>query len=72
MAVSQKEPSPLSPMCPGDKIFIYTDGLPEATAQSGEMFGVERMIAALNTRMDGSPESMGTVLFDSQNSYGIR
>ena len=43
-------------MEPGDKIFVYTDGVPEATAGSGEMFGAERMTAALNTCADGRPE----------------
>ena len=42
-------------MNPGDKIFVYTDGVPEATAEGGEMFGVERMTSALNTCADGSP-----------------
>ena len=42
-------------MEPGDKIFVYTDGVPEATADSGEMFGVGRMTEALNVCADGSP-----------------
>ena len=46
------------PMDPGDKLFIYTDGVPEATAGSGEMFGTERMTAALNSCADGSPEKI--------------
>ena len=45
-------------MAPGDKIFVYTDGVPEATAESKEMFGLERMTAALNTCADGSPEEI--------------
>ena len=45
-------------LAPGDKIFVYTDGVPEATAESMEMFGVERMTAALNTNPDGSPEEI--------------
>ena len=45
-------------MEPGDKIFVYTDGVPEATAGSGEMFGAERMTAALNTCADGRPEEI--------------
>ena len=45
-------------MEPGDKIFVYTDGVPEAIADSGEMFGAERMTAALNTCADGRPEEI--------------
>ena len=33
---------------PGDKLFLYTDGVPEATNAQGELFGTDRMIAALN------------------------
>ncbi len=45
-------------MLPGDKLFVYTDGVPEATAADGKMFGTDRMIAALNTCADGSPEAI--------------
>ena len=43
---------------PGDKLFVYTDGVPEATAGSGEMFGLDRMTAALNACGNGSPEEI--------------
>ena len=33
---------------PGSKIFVYTDGVPEATNHGDELFGVERMVRALN------------------------
>ncbi|MBO5092797.1 MAG: SpoIIE family protein phosphatase [Lachnospiraceae bacterium] len=33
---------------PGDKLFLYTDGVPEATNAKEELFGEERMLAALN------------------------
>ena len=42
----------------GDKIFIYTDGVPEATNADNKMFGVDRMISAINEKKDGSPEDM--------------
>ena len=45
-------------IAPGDKLFVYTDGVPEATAAIGEMFGTDRMIFALNTCADGSPEAI--------------
>ena len=43
---------------PGDKIFLYTDGLPEATDSREEMFGTSRMIEALNEQKDASPEEI--------------
>lgn len=33
---------------PGDKLFVYTDGVPEAANVNNEMFGTERMLDALN------------------------
>ena len=38
----------------GDKIFVYTDGVPEATNSKNELFGTDRMIEALNENPDGS------------------
>ena len=42
----------------GDKLFVYTDGVPEATSSSDGMFGTERMLAALNTDPEASPEQV--------------
>ena len=39
-------------------IFVYTDGVPEATAASGEMFGLERLSETLNRHADASPEDL--------------
>ena len=33
---------------PGTKLFVYTDGVPEATDKRDQAFGTERMLAALN------------------------
>ncbi len=46
------------PLKPGDRIFVYTDGVPEAMNGSGEMFGPQRMTDTLNTCADGSPEEI--------------
>ena len=43
---------------PGDKLFVYTDGVPEATDAGGELFGTDRMIAALNSCAGDSPEQI--------------
>ncbi len=33
---------------PGDKLFVYTDGVPEATNAKEEFFGMDRMVEVLN------------------------
>ena len=43
---------------PGSKLFVYTDGVPEATAAGDEMFGTERMIEALNKEPEADPEGI--------------
>ena len=43
---------------PGDKLFVYTDGVPEATDGSGDMFGTDRMITALRSCTDNTPEEI--------------
>ena len=43
---------------PGAKLFVYTDGVPEATNAENELFGTERMTKALNENTGASPESV--------------
>ncbi|MCR5567283.1 MAG: SpoIIE family protein phosphatase [Clostridiales bacterium] len=43
---------------PGDRLFLYTDGVPEATDADKELFGTERMIQALNEHKDRPPEAV--------------
>ena len=43
---------------PGDKLFLYTDGVPEASDISEELFGTDRMLAALNECADKSPKEI--------------
>ncbi len=42
-------------LSPGDKLFLYTDGVPEATDAREQMFGTDRMLAALNEDSAASP-----------------
>ena len=42
----------------GDTLFLYTDGLPEATDSAGNMFGTSRMLDALNEAEDSSSEAV--------------
>ena len=43
---------------PGSKLFVYTDGVPEAIDGSGELFGMERTLAALNDKTGENPEGI--------------
>ena len=43
---------------PGSKLFVYTDGVPEAANADNEMFGLPRMVKALNKVRNGTPEEI--------------
>ena len=53
----------------GDKIFVYTDGLPEATNSDMELFGMDRMMDALNVLRDESPEGILKGIISSVNEF---
>ncbi len=38
----------------GDRLFIYTDGIPEAVNADSQMYGLKRMVETLNRYKDGS------------------
>jgi serine phosphatase RsbU (regulator of sigma subunit) len=42
----------------GDKLFLYTDGVPEATNAEEKLFGKERMLEALNAVKDETPQGV--------------
>ncbi|MBR6916567.1 MAG: SpoIIE family protein phosphatase [Clostridia bacterium] len=43
---------------PGDSLFVYTDGVPEATNHESELFGTDRMLEALNRLPSASPKEL--------------
>ena len=43
---------------PGASLFVYTDGVPEATDGQEQLFGLERMVDALNSDSDTAPENV--------------
>ena len=43
---------------PGDRLFVYTDGVPEATNAENELFGNERMLDVLNSQPDRKPHAL--------------
>lgn len=42
----------------GDKVFLYTDGVPEATNAANELYGSERLYAVLNQNRESEPEAL--------------
>ena len=49
----------------GQTLFIYTDGVPEATDKDGNFFGLERMLSVLDQSKEKKPEA---VLHDVKES----
>ena len=45
-------------LSPGDRLIVYTDGVPEATDSSNELFGEERILKVLNENRDASAEDV--------------
>ena len=43
---------------PGDKLFVYTDGVPEANNKDGEFFGISRLMDALEPAVKGTPKDV--------------
>ena len=43
---------------PGDEIFVYTDGIPEAIDKNVEQYGVDRMRTSLNSHMNEDLDTM--------------
>ena len=43
---------------PGSRLFLYTDGVPEATNADNVLFGTERMLAALNKAPDADTKTI--------------
>ncbi|MBO5640523.1 MAG: serine/threonine-protein phosphatase [Oscillospiraceae bacterium] len=54
---------------PGDCLFVYTDGIPEAINEFNEFFGEERLIEALNEGETSAPEEIIRHVHDAVNRF---
>ncbi|MBO4749542.1 MAG: SpoIIE family protein phosphatase, partial [Lachnospiraceae bacterium] len=54
---------------PGDRLFVYTDGVPEATNASDELMGTDRMLEALNRDADVSPKQLLSAVSDQIDTF---
>lgn len=54
---------------PGTKLFLYTDGVPEATNANQELFGAERLLESLRQAQDKEPADILTHVETSVKSF---
>ena len=54
---------------PGDKLFVYTDGVMEAKNDQGEQYGKVRVIDTLNSVNDQGPEEIIGTVYDSLYNF---
>ncbi len=54
---------------PGDKLFVYTDGVTEATNIEDELFGEKRLVEALNSNKDASPKDILSTVKEHIDSF---
>jgi len=56
----------------GDRIFVYTDGVTEATDSQGELFGDERLLQAMKeTENLSAPDTLKKVRESIDNFVGL-
>ena len=53
----------------GGTLFVYTDGVPEATDAENKMFGIERLTEALNKAPDADPKQLLTNVHEAVNEF---
>ena len=56
-------------LSPGDSLFVYTDGVAEATDANNELFGAQRTLEALNKNPDAKPEEVLKNVMDGINAF---
>ena len=54
---------------PGDSLFVYTDGITEATNSDMKLFGEERLVVALNKNSEAGPEEILKNVKDSIDGF---
>lgn len=54
---------------PGDRLFIYTDGVPDAMNTSSEQFGTDRMLDVLNASPNADPASLLSAVSEAIDGF---
>ena len=56
-------------LAPGDRIFLYTDGLAEAKSDNGDRFGTDRMLEILNNNKNKNNNDIITIMLYEVNKF---
>ncbi|HCA05552.1 MAG TPA: hypothetical protein DEO32_06625 [Ruminococcaceae bacterium] len=56
-------------LLPGSKLFVYTDGVPEAEAGNGRQYGCDRFLETLNNNKDKSPRELLAAVQDDISDF---
>jgi sigma-B regulation protein RsbU (phosphoserine phosphatase) len=56
-------------MHPGDALVLYSDGITDATAPSGELFGLERLLYAIRSGGQLSAEALCDAIFERARRF---
>jgi len=59
-------------MAPGDRLFVYTDGVIDTPNPDGESFGLGRLKDVLDANMKGSLSELKSAVLKTLNQYTER
>lgn len=54
---------------PGDTLFVYTDGVPEASSREKELMDLDRTLQALNVTPEGRPDELIDNVIDAIDTF---
>jgi serine phosphatase RsbU (regulator of sigma subunit) len=57
------------PVCPGDTLVLYTDGITESFGVTGEEFGEQRLIEVLRCNCDSPPQRLLDIIVDEVRRF---
>jgi hypothetical protein len=61
--------APALSLAPGDLVFAYTDGIPEAMSVAGRQFGLERALAVVREHRHQTPEAILEALVQAVTAF---